>query len=180
MCDRHKESLDESGISLKASGAATRKMCINNQKNWIDPHMHITSYAMDFIPGAISFGYKYCLGRIVYSFGLCHRHSFPPLFTTFVFIGRFAIFIWGSMVQGCLMFMPTPTDYQVLTSPLVLATAKWFGIRLLCDVDMEILFLVFQYNNNIRDLGLLVPRELRISPYSITLFSHILKTCFPY
>ena len=42
-----------------------------------------------------------------------------------------------------------------------------FGIRLLCDVYMEIVFLVFQYNNNLRDLGLLVPRGLRISPYHI-------------
>lgn len=54
-------------------------------------------------------------------------HPFPPsyLLATYnylVAIGRFVVFIFGSMAQGSLLFVPTPADYY-LTILLVLTTA---------------------------------------------------------
>ena len=39
-----------------------------------------------------------------------------------LFIGRVGVFVWGSMAQGVLMFVPTPTDYY-LAILLVFTTA---------------------------------------------------------
>ena len=54
-------------------------------------------------------------------------HPFPQSvllasFNYIVFIGRIGVFVWGSMAQGVLTFVPTPTDYY-LALLLVFTTA---------------------------------------------------------